>query len=475
MAEASIHRRIDAERGAFDEPNKEIPTYRRYIRGDQDDTLTPRQKAALEGCERHRRSVNICGPIVTESADRVVYKEIRAGELDKPTPGQEELQRFCNEIAIKNAVLDLLNDSFLRARRDGNHAIRAAYRGAAGTGRVVFILEEWWDGASGMFVSDPNLDAEPYAVKQWDERTEAYNDAAPTRTRRTIWFDNRIQEWQRDYNAGDWDFVSEVPWTRNGAMDGLPLHIPVVHFSNAGDKMMGHCGLSELYGGGLAAQDDLNDLEANKIIAARLTAVPMLKVKGYSARRRVNPVTGEPTGGPPDPARGEVAVYGPRGEELIVIIPKYTVGPGNVFSDASPDFDADQIKPGDLSQILAAKKDTRDSAFQAARVPVYAITGEWPSGDALEAAQRPIANKAERFIAKNAPRVATLFHRATEQENVFNKRGLREDVLLTAVLENVGRTDPEYRAKVRKTEAEADTAEAQAEAAKAGRVPVGAQ
>ncbi len=482
----TIHSRIDSERGAFDSDFKEIPTYRAYALGDQTDVLNEAQTKMLDKCRTFGQADNICHLGLVETADRVRLEgvDVEGAEEDGESvdPRLTGTQTEIDRLYVKNAVADLSSEINYVTARDGNaglfidwkrtvlpaaakpslmtRALRAVGIGSAPAskfGSVRFKLEPWWDGVSGVYLSDPDADEESFACKEWTEYTEAYNLSSPKQTRRIVWFDNRIEQWVRSDAAtgeNDWqEFAQTVPWTRTGAFGGAPLHIPFAHFANPG-KRKGHCGLSKLSGGILRMQDEINRGQSDLTISMDMSAFPMLKMKGYHPQ--IVPVG----------TAGAIEVMDPETRQTYWLRkPTVEMGPGYVFDDPSPNFDVDSIPPGDLSQIQEGITFKYKSAARNLRIPEYVIAGGTvPSGYALERAEQPAIGEAQAMIDRFTPAWATAFHRATEMLATFGKLDLDENALLLPRFADPKRPDKLYTISVERAELALDAEKAAVEA-----------
>jgi len=441
------HALIEAERGAYASENDLNPRYRAYARGDQPSTLTPEQAELLANLTGNARADNICHQVCAEAADRV---QMEGWQIET----NAAVQAFADELYIKSAVADIQGEAHYNANRDGNTALLVSPT-ADGT-RIRLTLEEWWDGRQGVFISPGGEGREPYAVKDrlvWGEGARAglpvwvsadtgaaavASGVDTLRVRRFVYYADRIEKWQRadlTVAGAEWEPFedpADAPGTRYVGgerhivaweeADGSPLHIPYVHFANAG-RMHGIQGLSELAGGVLSFQDDLNENDADLAAATRLTAFQILWIKGYTAE--IDEITNK------------------------AIAPDLKLAPGVFLRDTSADFAAGAIPAGDITQIIAAKNEKLASVARSTRTPRHTISGgDWPSGDALERAERPAVDKARRQAAKFGPAWATVLHRAVEQANTFGKAGMDENALIVTRFGEFERRDPLYTLSV---------------------------
>jgi hypothetical protein len=422
---------IDADRACYDEENLRIPRYRRYARGRQDNMLTENQAHVLgaDVCDDERAD-NIVHQIVSEGADRV---ELLGIDVEEGAQGAAELTDFIKKLWVKNALPDLAGEQSYDTLLAGNSAVMVRFQpnGGPDFGRVVFTLEPWWDGCEGVWYFDGDEENEPYAVKEVFQRQTVEEAKAGTRPKvRFVYYDNRIMRFRKvSDGAQAWE-PDETPMYPGGVMpwirpDGRPLHIPIVPFHNAG-RMWGYQGLSEASGGLIANQNDLNLIDASAAAAAILTAFQILWMNNYPFRRDA--------------------------DGNILPEPPLTLEPGTTLR-LLEGGQAGAVPAGSVEQILKAKDDKIVTISRASRTPRHAITGgDWPSGDALVRAEQPAVSAARRRAAKWGPAWATVFHRATELANVFGKRQLNEDALLTAKWGDFERRDPLYTLQVKSAE-----------------------
>lgn len=410
-----------------------IPKYRAYARGEQASTLTEKQKAMLEGVNTYTRADNICHTIIAEAASRIELQ--REEERAAPWCDDKQVQAFIDELSVKNALEDLEGEVTYNAFRDGNASIRVYWNPLSG--RIELIQEPWWDGEEGMFCFAGDDLFPPYAVKEWNAVLERKDKQNVTGKRRYVWYEDRIESWVLRSSGGEWEpYPIRIPGTEQVIEDGVvpwlkgdnkPLHIPVVHFANAGRMTgkQGNYGLSELSGGILNKQDEINEADAALTSATRFSGFPIVVIKAFT----------------PDPA----STTDPFEDTQIVA--------GTIFADMGEHFDVKRLEPGEVQPIIDAKIEKLRAASRASRTPLHNITGgDWPSGAALDKAETPAVNKAKRQAAKFAPAWATVFHRASEIGNVFGKLGLNEKPLIRVTFNSFERRDPMYVLSLKRAE-----------------------
>lgn len=394
----STHQIIEAARKqAF--PNASlVKRFREYARGYQKGTYNRQQEKMLRGVTGNRYCDNICRKVIEETANRL--------ELARYEVASAQVSQFLNDLFIKNQMADLSGDVHFSTLRDGNFCLSLRWEEEGG--RVTLHKERWWDGEEGIFVAY-GVNGQPvFAFKDW--KTDK------GQKRRVIWFPDRIERyiengagWQPfrlPEDEGHWP----VPWVRR---DGKPLGIPIVHFANGSDDDKFY-GASELDGGILGLQDDINDAQRNLTIAARMTGAQMMYGTGVKLQK--------------DDAGNDIPLQ---------------IGPGVTFTSEQPDSRFGILPAGDLSQLQSAYMTKLQAVARMTNTPIHLITGgDWPSGEALLQATQPLIKKVERLAKTIGPAWATLAHLATEMANVFGNAGLDEDSLIQAVFSPADKRDP---------------------------------
>jgi hypothetical protein len=213
-----------------------------------------------------------------------------------------------------------------------------------------------------------------------------------------------------------------VPWVDRA---GKPLGLPVVHFRNIylpddADDADGAYGVSELDGGILGLQDEVNDVQRDISAAARYTGYQMLYGTGLvlekdAAGREIEPV----------------------------------VEPGRFFRSKDANSRFGVLPAGDLAQLLRALEVKLQATSRQSATPYHLITnGNWPSGEALLRAEQPLIQKVQTMGQVFAPAWASVAHKATVLANFFNNASLNTDAVISARYRPADRTDPVTRATV---------------------------
>lgn len=454
MPPTTDHEELDARRKVYDTENARLTEYRQYARGEQANVLTVKQAAILGadsvGTTDHERADNICHQVISEHADRIELLGIEIeGEDDEKNAGNQEindLRDYLDELWVKCQLPALSGQQGYASIRDGNAAVFVRWKpnGDPPTGpdygRIVLTLEEWWDaggdatlgtGGEGVWCWEGDEDSEAFSVKEVWHYPDGLSKTASRRKRRYVYYDDRIERFESVTSTGKWEPAPDKdgrypdgvqPWLKP---DGTGLGIPLVPFVNA-ERMWMKQGMSLLAGGGRSMQDDINLVGASATAAAVLTAFQVLWAKGFTPRKDNE---GKP------------------------ILPVIQIEPGTFILEGSPDFGAGAIPAGEMTQILAGYAHEIAKFCRNTRTPRHSITGgDWPSGDALMRAEQPAVNAAKTRAATWGPAWATVMHRAVEQANVFGRKGLNEDLLLSAKWNDFERRDAIYTLQVERAE-----------------------
>ena len=212
-----------------------------------------------------------------------------------------------------------------------------------------------------------------YAVKEWSYK----NTQQVTISRRLIWFPDRLEKyesqspgsymsWQPSYLEDDYvDGVApeSLEWLDE---NGEPLGVPYIHFKNA-YRTYGNYGVSELDGGIIGWQDQLNDAIINMTLTARMTGGQQYYGTGIKLRKKDG--TSEP-------------------------IP-IKVDAGTFHTSENADSRFGVLPAGNMDQQIAGYNLKLKRVAQITATPLHSITGgDWPSGDALLRSELPSVNKA---------------------------------------------------------------------------------
>lgn len=422
MTDTSIHTQIEAERKAAQPGAEMVSRFRAYARGRQRGTLTAGQARILRGLLGNLFADNVCGMVLDQLAARLQLARFAVEADEARAAAGQAVETALRQIWTTTQLPALAGAAHYATLRDGNHAIALAWD----DGRVRLARERWWNGTSGMFVAYDAGERPSYAVKDWQ---------APEGQRRTIWWPDRIERYLaqgdgwRPYQLPGDDGAWPVPWVdRRGA----PLGIPVVHLAclerpNDGDQKGDPSplyGTSILDGGLLGLQDEINDVQRDISAAARFAGYQMLWGTGITPQR--------------DEAGNEVPLI---------------VEPGAFFRDESPDAAFGALPAGSLQELERTLTIKLQAVSRQSAVPQHLIAGDWPSGEALLRAERPLTDRCEALIRVIGPSWASVAHKATLLLNTFGGLALDPTLLIAAVYAPAERRDPLTRAQVATAEA----------------------
>lgn len=420
----SIHTRLERERAAMAPTGGSwaksrgdwaiIQTFRDYARGRQKQTLNADQIRIMQGVLKHNFSDNVLKQILWAHANR-----LRVARFDVD---DDAVADFLFDTWVRNQFPDLFADLIFATLRDGNHCVSLNWRYSDDPdnpygGRVTFSRERWWDGKEGMFIMYGDDNQPVYAVKEW----RPLSTGPKPRKRRTIYWPDHFERYE--WNGGVWQpytipgeeslepvnaaglrVKGIVPWTK---LDGSPLGIPVVHFANGSDDDSPY-GASLLDGGPLAFQDQLNAIQHDILSASLMNGSPQTYSKGFSLPED------DDTPGKKIPIR---------------------MGPGIHHHTEEVTAEFGSIPPGDLTQLKMAYLTKLEALCRDTETPYHEITGQWPSGEAIFRAERPIVEATRKLGESVGPAGSTLMHRATEIVNTFGNVALDENALIQTIFE----------------------------------------
>lgn len=409
----SIHDRIEAERKRVLPKAEDVKAFRNYARGRHPGTLTAGQQRILRGLLGNLFCDNVCKRILQELRNRLRLArfDVAAGEAE-----QKALLTYLKDVWVKNKLAATSAAVHWAMFRDGNTAVTLNWVG----GRVVITRERWWNGKTGIFVAYDDNDAVTYAVKEWDDGALV---------RRTVYFPDRIERYRQDGAGWKAHALTTDPPDTNGVVpwkdaQRRPLGVPVVHFANLqvpndGDGDDGaeetdpHYGMSELDGGMLGLNDEVNDLHRDLSAGARFAGYQMAYGVGVK----------EPTD-----SEGNKVPFTPE--------------PGAFFTDENPDAKFGTLPAGSLAELERTLTIKLNAMSRAAGVPLHIIAGDWPSGEALLRAEMPLIDKVETVGEAVGPAWASVAHKAVLLSNAFGGTTYNTAALITAAFLPVARRDP---------------------------------
>lgn len=417
----TIHEQIETDRKDALPSGRtwtDVRRYRRYYRGLQRGTLNAEQVRLLQGIIGNKFSHNICQRIVTEKANRL--------EVARFDVKNRAVSEFLVDTWVKNQFPDLFADMAVASLRDSNAFIGLNWVPSSDPkdlygGRVSLKLERVWDGNEGVFFKFAHDGTVEYAVKEWTDSTGQY---------RTVYYDDHMVRFKIvDGNWTGYNLPGDplprpsqgrgyVAWTKK---DGSGLGIPFVHFPNGNDDET-YYGVSELDGGVMGFQDQINAIQHDLTAVSVLSGSPRTWSKGFELEKN------------PDGTKKQ-----PR------------VGPGAHWHNDNETAEWGILEGGNPAPLIDVLWVKVKSVCQMKDVPFHAITGDWPSGEALFRAEMPAVMDGEKRAKKWGPRSASVMHMSTEIQNTFGKVALDETALITTVFESVERRDDLSRATVAQT------------------------
>lgn len=440
----TIHSQVEEQRAIALPEAEMLKTFREYARGHQRSTLTSGQAEILRGIIGNLFCDNLCKRVLQEIRNRLRLARfsISASSDEGKDPQLEYLKGLWTYNHL-GALAAAVHWSMLR---DGNHAVGlrwiSPHQGAPG--RVGLVREPFWNGDAGIFLAYDSDDQPTYAVKEW------WDDAQ--RHRRTIWWPDRIERyaedratWERFLLPGETEWP--IPFLDRAEM---PLGIPIVHFANLqlpadgpGTKPLVHAaprpaapyqgnglspqttawgtsepdpryGMSELDGGVIGLQDEINDMHRDISASARFAGYQMVWASGVT------------------PAKDD------QGNDLHL-----HVEPGAFFEEPNPDARFGVLPPGSIQSLRDGLQVKLEAISRMTSVPNHLITGNWPSGEAVLRLELPLVDKTETIGESVGPAWSSVAHKAILIENTFGSGDqLDPDALITAVFVNAARRDP---------------------------------
>lgn len=401
----SIHARLERERIASQPDAALLRRFRAYALGQQRSTLNREQERILRSLLGNRFCDNVCKMVLLAATGRV-----QLVRFDVPSG---PVATWLKDWWTRAQVPTLQGRVHWATLRDGNHAVALSWDRDKGAVRLT--REPWWDGKQGLWLAYDTQDQPAYAVKEWRDPVAGW--------RRVLWWPNAIERYVQD--GSGWKPFALDPTTPGSWRDawvdrtGAPLGLPVVHFANAylpadSDETDSSYGISELDGGVLGLQDEINDIHRDITSSARLAGFMQYYATGYQAERNDD-------GSIKDPL---------------------TVGPGYVWYNENPDGRFGTLPPGPMAELEAALRIKLQAVSRNTSTPLHLITGgDWPSGEALMRADKPLSNKAAAMCRSLGPAWASLAHKATLLATTFSNTALDTTALITAVFAPVDDPD----------------------------------
>lgn len=328
--------------------------FREYYDGDQATCLTKRQRAYLNVDNDAEFNLNACPIVVDSLAEKLKVEGFTTGTDEKQPETFAEWWKQ-NRMDGQQGVVHLA------AVRDGDTYVLVEWDNEKKM--PLFTQENAHDGSEGMHVvySDERRRLPLLAVKRW-----TITSGVNVKTRRTnIYYADRIekysdmgtgQAWQQFYEDGS--DVWPIPWTENGAENGVPLGLPVFHFRNK-DQGASY-GLSEL-DNVTPPQDALNKTVSDLLGAADTTGFQMLTATGVAQED------------------------------------KYTVAPGILLRSSNDAASFGILPAGDLAGLMALKDSWFADIAKITRTPTsfFQLTGAIAAAGTLKEQRSGLDAKAE--------------------------------------------------------------------------------
>ncbi len=413
MPNETIHDRIEEERKVALPEARNVRYFRDYARGRQKGTLTAYQMYILRGLLTHKFCDNVCKKVLSELRNRL--------KLARFDVQDNQVLEFLRDFWVKNKIPRVASSVHWAALRDGNTAV-----GLSWTDRVVLTRERWWNGKYGFFMAYDDNDEPTYAVRDWKTKEGEF---------RTVWFPDHIERYKaggKGWTKKKLDGDPETGWPQWKDRSGNPLGIPFVHFANlqvpndgTGDDTStepdAHYGMSELDGGFLGLQDEINDIHRDATATGRFAGFPMMKATGITPVRKADGTQ----------------------EEI-----KFKPEPGAFFTDTNKDAEFGMIEPGSLAELERLLTMKLQAVSRQTSIPMHIITGDWPSGEALLRSEMPMIDKVESIGTSFGPAWSTTGFKAIRIANTFGQENLDESSLITAVFEPASKRDPLTQALV---------------------------
>lgn len=369
-----------------------IALYRAYYDGDHRiPWATPKWRSQfLELFERFRD--NLCPAVVDAKADRIQLTSIDGGSEPVNSAisriwAREKLEARQGEIT-KNALKD--GDAFIIVWPDDQNNAR-------------WFLQRG-DRVAARYKAEPQGELE-IAAKLWPE--QEWTKDNKSKWRLNLYYPDRIERFitSGEVTNGEVDAKPEKwePYTPEGPEDddeGAPSQqpvtpndygiVPVFPFPNNAD--LGAYGRSELKDV-IPIQDALNKSVANMLVAGEFVAWPQRYIIGIEVD--VNE-QGEPTGKEQRSALDRIMAIG------------------------NPNAKAGEFAGANLQPFLAEQDSFRGEMARISRTPLHYLlmSGQFPSGEALTEAERPLSSQIDDRIGALKPAWQASMSFALRVENV---------------------------------------------------------
>ena len=350
---------------------KNIQLARRYHDGDQDVYLNARVQEFLGMHANNKFRMNVCRTVVSAVVDELDVVGFDTGEV-ADQDGRKRQAEWAWSVWTENHMDTIQDDVHQGALRD----------------REAFVIVEWdnekkrpaftfnkrfVDTAAGgdgegcwMIYENDDPNQRPLAaVKQWTEVYYDVNGFKRARTRRNIYYPERIEKWVND---GQWRHYEEagrewpIKWK---SLDGRPIGIPVIHFKNKDMR-------PEAWDA-IPLQDAVNKLLVDVLASSDMSAFRLLVAIGWY------PTT---DGSAPKP----------DGSNLLRLAPGQIIGTTKSKSEAG----LEKIGGEDVTHLVNTLKDVILFAAQITDTPAsrFITTRQVAGNETLKGQEKPLKKKA---------------------------------------------------------------------------------
>lgn len=365
----------------YHDTNEDLKIYREYMKGKHNvvDLLSAKQKKTLGKVLYENYADNLCRQIIAESASRTKLLGFSCPD--------EKVLAFISRIVSRFRLQARQESIHVSTYRDGNHCIGLGIHPE--TLKLRLTTVDWWDGEKGVFI----------IYNEYDELVMAVNEfrISPQEKMRYVYVDGKVITYTLD-SVGKVLTRKEAPWMKK---DNTPLAVPFVHFNNLTYGRHRLYGSSELAGGIITEQNQINVLHFCLLSNAQYNGFRMFWGTGVDASEVEN-----------------VSERGIRPTEEIST--QLEPSPGSMLSSTNEDAKFGTFDVATSQPIIDALRFKLQRVGQGVRVPNHYITGgDWPSGDALIRAEMPAINKARDQINCLIPSWVEVMHRMIEIQNAY--------------------------------------------------------
>lgn len=388
---------------------KKILIARNYHKGEQTVFLTDRLKDFLD---LHNSIVNfrfnICQVIVTALQDELHVVGFDTNESvsgEDKTKGKKQSE-WAWDLWQKNRMDLVSDDAHELALRDGEAFIIVDWdkenRRPRFTLHERFISTEAGGNGTGCWALYRNNDCnQPIeaVISQWTE-TINIRGVDETRTRRTVYYADRVERWMYDYGwflYGTDDEPAIVEWKDN---NGKGLGVTVVHLKNAG--------LAPEAWEALPSQDAINKIGLDILGAADMAGFPIFKALGFTPTTDGKPLADDKSNGV------EIEILG------FIGTPK-----------SKNEADIEKIEASNVNPLVETMMSIISLAAQLTGTPVsrFIMTKQVAGEETIKEQDRPLKEKAKRRRIRFGNAWEDMMVIARKLENKYGNSTMSEDVL----------------------------------------------